>query len=80
MCNQEMKERGRCTFRSSMRSALGRRPSVTFIGRHDCMAFLIVGFWFSHGVAKNLNDWNQGHTRELFLAPCTVEEASPDAG
>ena len=39
------------------------------------MAIFVVGFCFSHGVAENLN-WNQGHARELFLAPCTVEEAS----
>jgi hypothetical protein len=58
-----------------MRSALGRPALVTFIGRRDCMAIFVVGFCFSHGVAENLN-WNQGHARELFLAPCTVEEAS----
>jgi len=78
--NQQMNERGRCVFQSSMRSALGRRPLVTFIGRRDCMAILIVGFWFSHGVAENRKNWNPSHAREFFLASCTVEEASPDAG
>jgi hypothetical protein len=63
-----------------MRSTLGRRPLVAFISGRDCIAIFVLVFWFSHGVAENLNNWNQGHARELFLAPCTVEEASPDAG
>jgi hypothetical protein len=45
------------------------------------MAFV---FWFtvylSHGAAENWNDWQQGHAKGYFLAPCTVEEARRDAG